>query len=282
MESTVVLIKPDAVKNGLVEEITATFTKGLGLSGPAATRVFFEGDPRLFSLFLNHYKEHAAKPWYLELVRDMSDGPIVALRYEGPPGSVVAKGREILEKVRAEHGTSVRQNAAHASDTHGAGEREANIWFPPDGSVRVKFRKLHPAAAEPTRAHWDDAGFDIRAVHVHYDEPRGTLECRTGLAFEIPAGHVGLLFPRSSISKTRYSQCNAVGVIDAGFRGEVVIKHRVLPKGPYWDESAFETYNKGNKVAQLIVMPIPPTMFEEVGELAPSERGAGGFGSTGK
>jgi len=272
METTVVLIKPDAVKNGLVEEITATFTKRLGLSRPTAIRVFFEGDPRLFSLFLNHYKEHAAKPWYLELVRDMSDGPIVALRYDGLPGSVVAIGREILADVRRNHGTSDRQNAAHASDTHKAGEREANIWFSSENLVRVKFRKLRSDAVEPTRANWDNAGFDITAVDVDYDQPRGVLEWRTGLAIEIPVGHVGLLFPQSSIAKTRSSQCNAVGVIDAGFRDEVIIKHRELPMGPYWEERAFK---RGDVVAQLVVLPIPPTTFEEVGKLTLSQSGFG-------
>lgn len=271
---TVVLIKPDAVKNGLVEEITDTFTKGLGLSGPAAARVFFEGDPRLFSLFLNHYKEHAAKPWYLELVRDMSDGPIVALRYDGPSGSV-AIGREILAGVRRNHGTSDRQNAAHASDTHKAGEREANIWFSSENLVRVKFQKLRSDAVEPTRAHWDGAGFDITAVDVKYDEPRGILEYRTGLVLEIPVGHVGLLFPPSSIAKTQNSACNAVGVIDAGNRDEVIVSYRELPMGPYWEKRAFEKYNKGDKVARLVVLPIPLTTFEEVGKLTLSQNGVG-------
>ena len=90
---------------------------------------------------------------------------------------------------------------------------------------------------------------------------------------EIPEGHVGLLYPRSSISKTSCSLRNAVGVIDSGYRGEIMLKFSC--------STNLNIYNVGDRVAQLIIMPYPQVQFEEVEELSDTDRGEGGFGSTG-
>ena len=87
-------------------------------------------------------------------------------------------------------------------------------------------------------------------------------------------GHVGLLFPRSSIYKTTLTLSNSVGVIDSGYRGEVMLKYRYLEDGMVYDLK--------DRVGQLIVMPIPTMVIEEVQELSETERGEGGYGSTGK
>jgi dUTP pyrophosphatase len=95
----------------------------------------------------------------------------------------------------------------------------------------------------------------------------------TGLAIEIPEGHVGLLFPRSSISKTVLSLANSVGVIDSGYRGSIMFKFRYPEEGM--------VYDVGDRVGQIIIMPYPTIEFEETEELSSTERGQGGFGSTG-
>ena len=137
--------------------------------------------------------------------------------------------------------------------------------------MKVKIKKLHPDAVIPKYAKDGDAGMDLTAVDVVADG--GTLTYKTGLAVEIPRWHVGLLFPRSSVYKTGQSLTNCVGVIDSGYRGELMLKYTL---SPYQRE-----YEIGDRVGQLIIMPYPKVEFEEVKELSDTERGDGGYGSTG-
>lgn len=139
----------------------------------------------------------------------------------------------------------------------------------------VRFRKTHPNGRTPTQAHASDAGFDLYAATV---EPEGpNIKVDFGIAMEIPAGHVGLIFPRSSISKTDLFLRNHVGVIDSGYRGSVTAKF-----GQYPFAGAAVVYKTGERVAQLIVVPIPTLYFHEVDELGKSDRDVGGYGSSGK
>lgn len=98
----------------------------------------------------------------------------------------------------------------------------------------------------------------------------------TGLAVEIPEGYVGLLFPRSSISKKGLTLANSVGVIDSGYRGEIMFKFAITSDRPRKNS----VYEVGDRIGQLIIMPYPKIEFV-TGELTESERGVGGFGSTG-
>lgn len=127
----------------------------------------------------------------------------------------------------------------------------------------------------PTKAHATDAGFDLYATSKTYDND-GNVVYGCGLAFEIPYGYMGLVFPRSSNAKKSLLLSNSVGVIDAGYRGEVTAKFKRL-----YPISQGE-YAIGERFAQLIVMPIPAVEFEESEELSESERGVGGYGSSGK
>jgi dUTP pyrophosphatase len=139
--------------------------------------------------------------------------------------------------------------------------------------MKLKVKKLHPDATIPKYANPGDAASDLTCI----DDGNwrlGYVEYRTGLAFEIPAGHVMLIFPRSSISTTPFSLSNAVGVIDSGYRGEVTCRFR------YTD--TIGRYSKGNRVAQFIILPYPTIECEETNELTPTQRGTGGYGSTGK
>lgn len=137
--------------------------------------------------------------------------------------------------------------------------------------MRIRIKKLHPEAVVPKYANFGDAAVDLVAIRK-WEDDYDNICYGTGLAMEIPDHHVGLLFPRSSVSKTDLRLCNAVGVIDAGYRGEIMLK---------FDKQGEKHYNIGDRVGQLMLVPIPSIQFVEVVNLPDSDRGAGGFGSTG-
>lgn len=139
--------------------------------------------------------------------------------------------------------------------------------------MKVKIKKLHENAVIPKYAQKGDSGLDLTATSKNYDI-HGKLVYGTGLAIEIPYGYVGYIFPRSSIADKTLSLANSVGVIDSNYRGEIMLKFK--DKGEIGI-----TYNIGDRIGQLIIMPIPSIEFEEVEELSDTTRGAGGFGSTG-
>lgn len=138
--------------------------------------------------------------------------------------------------------------------------------------MKVKIKKLHPDAVIPSYAKAGDAGMDLTAVRSTNDDGRH-ITYHTGLAVEIPKGHVGLLFPRSSVYKTSMALSNCVGVIDSGYRGEIMMKFAFSPYS--------NIYGVGDRIGQLIIMPYPEVQFEEVAELSSTDRGVGGYGSTG-
>lgn len=138
----------------------------------------------------------------------------------------------------------------------------------------LKFKKLDENAVIPQFAKQGDAGMDLTAVTKVWNDQTQKLEFGTGLAVEIPQGYVGLLFPRSSISKTLLTMANSVGVIDSGFRGE--IKAVFHPGG-----RPVKNYEVGDRVAQLVIVPFESPVIVEVDQLSDTERGAGGFGRTG-
>jgi dUTP pyrophosphatase len=149
--------------------------------------------------------------------------------------------------------------------------------------MKIKIKKLHEDAVIPKYAKQGDAGLDLTAISVSMFEAGAVLyvEYGTGLAVEIPEGYVGLIFPRSSLSKTTLVMANHVGVIDSGYRGEIKFRFKdVTDTANEFNEPVI--YNVGDKIGQLIVIPYPSVEFEEVEELTESERGLGGFGSTGK
>ena len=141
--------------------------------------------------------------------------------------------------------------------------------------MKVKVKKLTEDAVIPRYAKAGDAGMDLTAVGVRIDQDYGYYECDTGLAFEIPEGYVGYIFPRSSVSKTNLNLCNSVGVIDSSYRGSVKLRFT-----PDINKSSVE-YLPGDRVGQLVIMPIPTIELEEVGDLSTTERGSGSFGHTG-
>jgi dUTP pyrophosphatase len=152
--------------------------------------------------------------------------------------------------------------------------------------MEVRFKKLVEEAVVPQYASEGDAGLDLVATTKEWEVSKGYVEFGTGLAMEIPKGYVGLIFPRSSISNTKYTLANSVGVIDSGYRGEVKFRMFLNSAGvKHVEDNIFKKlkeYEVGDKVGQLIIMPYPTIEPIEVEELDDSERGSGGFGSTGK
>lgn len=153
--------------------------------------------------------------------------------------------------------------------------------------MEIKIKKLSDKGIIPTYAKHGDAGMDLTATSKSYDE-HGNVVYGTSLAFEIPEGFVGLLFPRSSITKKDLTLGNSVGVLDSGYRGEVMFKFKPLAYKGENEDGKYELsidhvvdYGVGDRIGQIIVIPHPKVTFVEVDELSSTERGDGGFGSSG-
>jgi dUTP pyrophosphatase len=141
--------------------------------------------------------------------------------------------------------------------------------------MKVNIKKISESALIPTYAKDGDAGLDLVATSI-VNEEAFQITYGLGIAMEIPNGFVGLVFPRSSIRKYDLSLTNCVGVIDSGYRGELQATFR-KERGV-----ASKKYEVGDKVCQIMIIPHPTIEFNEVTELSNTERGEGGFGSTGK
>ncbi len=143
-------------------------------------------------------------------------------------------------------------------------------------SEPLPVRRLDPEAKLPTRAHPGDAGLDLYALRDAVLEPGERCSIRTGIALEIPPGHAGLVVPRSGLAMRHgISVVNAPGLIDAGYRGEVqVLLLNTDLRSPF-------RLAAGERIAQLVLVRVETPAVQEVSELAVSERGAGGFGSSG-
>ena len=143
--------------------------------------------------------------------------------------------------------------------------------------MKVKFKKLIPTAQAPKFAHRGDAGADLFATSYEYDAEHDNYVYGTGLAVEVPEGHVMLIFPRSSNRKTDCYMTNHVGVVDSGYRGEVMVTFKSRDRN-----FLTKPYEIGDRIAQAIILPYPGVEYEETDELSETERGTGGHGSTGR
>jgi len=142
--------------------------------------------------------------------------------------------------------------------------------------MKIKIKKIHKNAVIPSYTKTGDAGLDliciskeIKSQYIEYD---------TGLSMEIPTGYVGLLFPRSSVSKTSHILANGVGVVDSGYRGSIKLRYKKLS---YYITMENEEYNIGDRVGQIVIMQVPNIEFKETNKLSDTLRGDNGFGSTG-
>jgi dUTP pyrophosphatase len=144
--------------------------------------------------------------------------------------------------------------------------------------MQVRIKKLNPNAVIPTYAKAGDAGMDLVATSI-ISETITDVTYGMGIALEIPYGFVGLIFPRSSVRKYDLALTNCVGVIDSGYRGEL---QATFKKTNWLKGHESEKYQIGDRIAQIMIIPHPPIEFVEAEELSNTERGEGGFGSTGK
>jgi dUTP pyrophosphatase len=144
--------------------------------------------------------------------------------------------------------------------------------------MEILAKVLNPDAVLPVYANDGDAGCDLVAVEsCTLLAGGGRALVATGFAIAIPEGHGGFVLPRSGLAAKHGVTCiNAPGLIDAGYRGEVMIALVNL------DPTSDYEVNKGDRIAQLVVLPVPSAHFRTVDELPIAERGAGGFGSSGR
>lgn len=143
-------------------------------------------------------------------------------------------------------------------------------------SLRVLVRRLDPGLPMPARAREDDAGLDLYAAETATIEPGGRVLVPTGIALAIPPGYAGFVLPRSGLAlRHGVTLLNTPGLIDSGYRGEIkvlLVNH----------DRAAATIARGDRIAQLVIQRAEPTELIEVEELPASDRGTGGFGSTGR
>ncbi len=141
--------------------------------------------------------------------------------------------------------------------------------------IQLPLKRLDPSIELPAYARAGDAGLDLRAAHDATLEPGARALVGTGLAVAIPPGYAGLMLPRSGLALSQgVTVLNAPGLVDAGYRGE--LKVLLVNHG----DTAI-TVRRGDRVAQLVIQSVERAELIEVEELPASERGAGGFGSTG-
>lgn len=142
--------------------------------------------------------------------------------------------------------------------------------------MNLKIKKLAVNAVIPEYQSKGAAGIDLTAISKEFDPYNKVWVYGTGLAVEIPKGHVGLLFPRSSIYRTSLSLVNSVGVIDSDYRGEIKAMFKLS------NDNIKNEYYLGDRIIQLVIIPIPHINIQVVEELSNTERGEKGFGSSGK
>ena len=144
--------------------------------------------------------------------------------------------------------------------------------------MKILIKKLRPDAVIPSAGSAYAAGYDLRAcidtpVTI---PPHGTVKVGTGLSVAVPEGYFGAVFARSGLaSKQNLRPANCVGVCDSDYRGEYIV-------ALHNDGELPQTVSPGDRIAQLVILPCMAAEFEEAEELPATERGAGGFGSTGK
>lgn len=137
--------------------------------------------------------------------------------------------------------------------------------------MEVKIKRLSPLSKIPSKAKPGDAGMDLTVTEMEQKD-QDHIQYKFGIAIEIPPGYVGLIFPRSSIYKKAQILSNSVGVIDSGYRGEII----AVMLGNDYDRK----YQVGDRAAQLIIMPYPEIKFKVTDDLSITDRGTTGYGSS--
>lgn len=152
--------------------------------------------------------------------------------------------------------------------------------------MKIQVKKLHEDAVLPVAANSTDAGFDLVAIDDGTVE-KTYIQYRTGISIQPPPGYHTEIFPRSSVSKTDLVLANSIGLVDEGYRGEILVRFKIVPNPSHMGSELGQllwspiTFKKGDRIAQLVIRKTAKAQFEWVDELTETQRGAGGFGSTG-
>ena len=147
--------------------------------------------------------------------------------------------------------------------------------------VELKYQCIHELAVAPYKKHETDAGYDLTCVAI--TKTRFYDIYHTGLKILIPKGYFGLLPQRSSISSKNQILSNCIGIDDSGYTGEITFRFRRFPIS--WIDRIFRRasyYQVGDRIGQLVVLKLPYTRLIEVNKMPETDRGEGGYGSTGK
>lgn len=147
--------------------------------------------------------------------------------------------------------------------------------------MNIGFKKLHEKSVMPKFANVGDFGADLTTVDeglVYTEDGVQYIEYRTGLAVQLPENVAGMVLPRSSVSKKHLILCNSIGLIDQGYTGEILVRFKIVGNG----ELKPNIYRAGDRIAQMVFVPVITPNLVEVQELQKTARGTGGFGSTGK
>ncbi len=142
--------------------------------------------------------------------------------------------------------------------------------------MKLSFKRIHPDAVLPSYAHEGDAGMDVRSVQALTIQPGRRALVKTGLVAEIPSGYEIQVRPRSGLAfKHGVTVLNSPGTVDSGYRGEIGVILVNFGDEPF-------PVSVGDRIAQLVVSPVTQAEISETSDVSSSERGEGGFGSTGK
>ncbi len=146
--------------------------------------------------------------------------------------------------------------------------------------MKIKVKKLVQCAKLPTFATDGDAGADLVATSISINDDY--IEYGTGIAIEIPKGYKGEIFPRSSVSKKDLMLANSIGLIDSGYRGELKLRFKIVTNSAgHKNKDLPDIYKKGDRVGQLVITKMLDYQIVEADVLSDTDRGEGGFGSSG-
>ena len=152
--------------------------------------------------------------------------------------------------------------------------------------MEIKVKLLSNLGVLPKKSHIADAGFDMVATSKKITEKY--IEYGTDVSMRIPNGYVGMIFPRSSVTKKDLMLKNAVGIIDSEFLGEISFRFQttvsfdIEDDQPFIHQTQFNRYDVGDKIGQIIIIKLPTIEMVETDDLEDSERGTGSYGSTDK
>lgn len=273
MEQTLAIIKPGATKRQTAGEIIGYIEKTSGIEIVEIKRLRFDA-----ALAVDFYQEHLDKDFFGRLMVHTLSGPCYALILEGD--GAIAKWRQRMKQLRSVFAGDGADNAVHGSDSPEAAAREIGLVFGPrEVQVPLKIQRgLYGSeyGHTPTRGTKFSAGLDLYAAEDITIKAATATAVHTGVYAEIPPGYFGLLCVRSGLgTKHGINLSNAPGIIDSDYRGEVIVSLRNHGTIPY-------QVQKGDRVAQLVLVPYLHADVVEVSELSKTGRGDGGHGSPGK